>query len=145
MHYGIRNPEMDYEIIKSVPLPEYRSILDSSLKELIAEKKSLDLKIELKKINFNVIHAVNGKQAVEFCRSGEKIDMILMDIKIPVMNGYTATAEILKFMPDVPVIAQTAYTGKEDRNKIFKSGFSDFLEKPITKQQLISVLKKYLK
>ena len=103
------------------------------------------LELILKKHNFRVLHAVNGKQAVEICSSGERIDIVLMDIKMPVMDGFMATAEILKIMPNVPVIAQTAYSDKEDRDKIFNSGFSDFLEKPITTNQLYSTLEKYLK
>ncbi|MBK9392329.1 MAG: response regulator [Bacteroidetes bacterium] len=103
------------------------------------------LELLLRKMDFRVIHAVDGKQAVDICRSGEKIDIILMDLKMPVMDGYAATAEIKKFMPDLAIIAQTAYADMEDKQRVFTSGFSDFIAKPITKSQLYSTLEKHLK
>jgi CheY-like chemotaxis protein len=115
---------------------------------LVAEDDMLSyqlLELLLRKMDFRVIHAVDGKQAVDICRSGEKVDIVLMDIKMPVMDGYTATAEIKKFMPDLAIIAQTAYADMEERHKVFISGFTDFLAKPITKNQLYSILEKYLK
>lgn len=90
------------------------------------------------------MHAINGKEAVDICQSGEKIDLILMDIKMPVMDGYKATAEIKKMRPELPVIAQTAYTDITDRQKAFDSGCDDFLPKPITKASLLEVVEKYL-
>ncbi len=132
---------------ESVSKNELKTRTDRQATILIAEDDNFSyqlLEIYLKKLNFNVLHAVNGKQAVDICSSGKRIDIVLMDIKMPVMDGFTATAEILKVIPDVPVIAQTAYTDNEDINKIFRSGFSDYVEKPITKPQLVSVLEKYL-
>jgi signal transduction histidine kinase/CheY-like chemotaxis protein len=133
---------------ESVSKPELKTGTDSQATILIAEDDNFSyqlLELILRKLNFNILHAVNGKQAVEICSSGERIDIVLMDLKMPVMDGYTAAAEILKFMPEVPIIAQTAYTDNEDINRVFRSGFSDFIEKPVTKNQLISVLEKFLK
>jgi signal transduction histidine kinase len=127
---------------------EYRAGSARQVTILVAEDDAFSynlLELILRKMNFRVIHAADGKQAVDICRSGEKIDIILMDIKMPLMDGYTATAEIKKFMPDLPIIAQTAYADMEDRHKVFMAGFADFLAKPITRAQLFSVLEKYLK
>ncbi|HUX97058.1 MAG TPA: ATP-binding protein [Bacteroidales bacterium] len=102
------------------------------------------LEVMLKDMNINIIHALNGKQALDICSSGEKIDLVLMDIKMPVMDGYMATSEIKKILPDLPVIAQSAYAEMEDKNKAFMAGCSDFIAKPITKTQIKSVIEKYL-
>lgn len=94
--------------------------------------------------NNKIIHAINGKEAVEICKNNEKIDLILMDIKMPVMDGYEAINLIKKEKNDIPVIAQTAYALKKDVNKIMKSGFDDYLPKPIKQKKLIETIKKYL-
>ncbi len=123
---------------------------DSGLKMstiLIAEDDMFSyqlLELLLRKMDFRIIHAVDGKQAVNICRSDEKIDIILMDIKMPVMDGYTAAAEIKKLMPDLPIIAQTAYADFEERQKALTTGFTDFITKPVTKTNLFAVLEKHL-
>lgn len=93
----------------------------------------------------NVLHAWNGKQAVDRVKqSTENIDLILMDIKMPIMDGYEATKEIKILMPDLPIIAQTAFTLNDDRGKSFAAGCVDFITKPIRRRELISVMSKYL-
>jgi hypothetical protein len=83
-----------------------------------------------------VIHAINGIEAVEICRSEKNIDLILMDINMPEMDGYTAVRHIREFLPDIKIIAQTAFT--DDKMAALKSGCSDFISKPFTREQLIS-------
>ncbi|MCD4773044.1 MAG: response regulator [Bacteroidales bacterium] len=85
----------------------------------------------------NVIRGVNGKETVEkFKENKEKIDLILMDIKMPVMNGYEATKEI-RIISDIPVIALSAYTSAEDKEEAIDCGCNDFIEKPIRRPVLL--------
>jgi two-component system, cell cycle response regulator DivK len=83
-----------------------------------------------------VLRAPNGKEAVEVCEIDAKIDIVLMDLQMPVMNGYEATRRIKKFRPDLPVIAQTAYVQSEDRAHAVAAGCDDFIAKPIHSEEL---------
>ena len=96
----------------------------------------------LKKTKAKVIRAIDGRVAVELFRAKEKFDIVLMDIKMPVVNGYDATILIKKIIPEQIVIAQTAYARNQDKAK--KSGFNDYLIKPIKPEILLSTIAKYL-
>ena len=91
-----------------------------------------------------ILQTINGKEAVEICKSNHNIDLVLMDIELPGMNGYQATELIKKHRKDLPVISQTAYAMAEDAFKSIKAGCDDHLVKPISKETLLSVLSKYL-
>tara|TARA_R110002050_G_scaffold176775_1_gene309784 strand:+ start:50482 stop:50841 length:360 start_codon:yes stop_codon:yes gene_type:complete len=91
-----------------------------------------------------VIHAFNGQDAIDHCRNNASIKIVLMDIGIPIKNGYEATMEIKEFRPQLPIIAQTAYNTSEDRERIADAGCDDFISKPINYPELIIVLKKNL-
>ncbi len=110
------------------------------------EANYLYLKILLEGLDLNIaiLHAKNGKEAVEMCKANPKIDFVLMDLKMPVMNGYEATKQIKKIRPGLPVVAQTAYSTTEDKNKAISAGCDDFIPKPISKEVLISMINKYL-
>lgn len=95
----------------------------------------------LKKQNYKIIHASNGKEAVEICRT-TVIDLVFMDIKMPVMDGYTAARLIHEFNPGQKIVAQTAYEG--DRNIAKQNGCIDFIAKPFTRQHLLSVIKAHI-
>jgi PAS domain S-box-containing protein len=92
--------------------------------------------------NVEVLHAYNGKEAVEKCLSSENIDLVLMDIKMPVMDGYTAVKLIRENNNNVPIIAQTAYA--EDRDKAIECGCSGFISKPFDKKNLFRILFEYI-
>ena len=92
--------------------------------------------------NVEIIHAINGKEAVEKSRTEEKIDLILMDIKMPVMDGYTAVRLIREKNADIPIIAQTAYA--DDRDKAIECGCSGFISKPFDKKGLFKVLSEFI-
>lgn len=101
---------------------------------LIAEDEDVNfrfLEAVLEKSQTQILRAKTGKEAVELCKNISKIDLILMDIKMPVMNGFDATIEIKKMRPHLPVIAQTAFSGKEEILKCEQSGCSDTITKPI--------------
>jgi CheY-like chemotaxis protein len=90
-----------------------------------------------------IIHAINGKEAVERCQKDDNIDIILMDIYMPVMNGYEATRQIKSLRPDLPIIAQTAYAMSEDRKRAIESGCNDFIAKPIGREELLFKIDKF--
>jgi PAS domain S-box-containing protein len=92
--------------------------------------------------NAEVLHAYNGKEAVEKCLSAGNIDLILMDIKMPVMDGYTAVKLIREKNAEVPIIAQTAYA--DDREKEMECGCSGFISKPFDRKSLFKVLSEFI-
>lgn len=87
-----------------------------------------------------IINAVDGQEAVEKVRNISDIELILMDIQLPVMDGYKATELIREFRKDIIIIAQTAYGLLGDKEKIVASGFDDFIIKPILAKNLIEKL-----
>jgi len=99
----------------------------------------------LEKYDITVIHAENGEQAVEFVKNTPDIDLILMDIRMPVMDGIEATKLIKQIEPDLPIIAQTAYTFSEEKNKIMSSGCNGYLAKPLDSVKLNALIDRYLK
>lgn len=98
----------------------------------------------LKKMNSEIIRANNGLKAVELAKEDASIDLILMDIELPVLDGYKATQEIKKFRPELPIIAQTAFAMMGERERSREAGCNDYIAKPIRKEELISTLRKYL-
>jgi CheY-like chemotaxis protein len=114
---------------------------------LIAEDEDINyfyLSELLESTEINLIHAKNGKEALEKVATESAIDLILMDIRMPVMNGYEATKEIKK-MKSIPVIAQTAFAFTEDKDKALSAGCDDYLAKPITRQSLYEVLNNHFR
>ncbi len=102
------------------------------------------LKSILEKTNAQILHSSNGKDAVELCHNNPEINAVLMDIQLPIMNGYDATRKIKQNRKDLPVIAQTAHALAEDEVKSKKAGCDDYLVKPIQRDKLFAVLSKYL-
>ncbi|MFA6769694.1 MAG: response regulator [Bacteroidales bacterium] len=112
---------------------------------LIAEdldSNFLFLKIVLSK-QYNIIWAKNGAEAVELFKKYNP-DLVLMDIKMPVMNGLDSTEAIRNISDTVPIIAQTANAFESDHQKARKAGCSDIITKPIKIVHLIDMVKKYL-
>jgi two-component system, cell cycle response regulator DivK len=100
----------------------------------------LVLKKMMERMGLNVIPAVNGQEAVNICKKNRNIDLIMLDIKMPVMDGYDALKEIRKILPDIKIIAETAYALTGDKRKILEAGFNGYLPKPITQESLEEVL-----
>jgi len=114
---------------------------------LIAEDDNINFILfekimKLKK--YEIIRAVNGKEAVEICLGNPNIDLILMDIKMPIMNGFEALELIKPIRPNLPIIAQTAYSSSEDQDKIFAAGFSNYITKPLNRERLFELIHQYL-
>jgi CheY-like chemotaxis protein len=101
-------------------------------------KATLNYQILSFRVKCRSIHAYNGKEAVEKCLSTGKIDLILMDIKMPVMDGYTAVKLIREKNDSVPIIAQTAYA--DDKEKAIECGCSGFISKPLIKKVSLKFL-----
>ncbi|SDW75087.1 PAS domain S-box-containing protein [Lutibacter oricola] len=99
---------------------------------------------ETDSVNFDLIHAINGQESVDICKQNSNIDLVLMDIKMPIMNGYEATEKIKTIHPKLPVIAQTAYSTEQDKELALKHGCNDFISKPIKKDKLEHIIFKYL-
>ncbi|HOZ14962.1 MAG TPA: ATP-binding protein [Tenuifilaceae bacterium] len=113
---------------------------------LVAEDEEFNylfIKELLKNIQVQTLYARNGVQAVEICRQNSDIDLVLMDIKMPIMNGFEAAQEIFKFRPSIKIIAQTAFAMAEDKERALSLGFIDYISKPFNEQQLISLIEKH--
>jgi CheY-like chemotaxis protein len=94
--------------------------------------------------NYTLIHAKNGLEAVRLFKENPDIALVLMDIKMPQMDGATATKIIKGINPIIPVIAQTAYALEQEKREFLKSGFDEYLVKPIKESVLMEILHKYL-
>ncbi len=94
--------------------------------------------------NINIIHAINGKEAVNIFKNNKDIDLILMDIKMPVLSGLDATKIIRQVDKTIPIIAQTAYSTYEEIEKVLNVGCNSLISKPISEKDLNRVLNKYL-
>ena len=109
------------------------------------ESNFLYLKAVLSKLNANVFWAKNGIEVLDICAKEEIIDLVLMDLQMPEMNGYEATQILKKKYPDLPVIAQTAFAMSDDREKALDAGCDDYLAKPIKSKDLLQIAEKFLK
>jgi signal transduction histidine kinase/CheY-like chemotaxis protein len=94
--------------------------------------------------DFLIHRAENGKKAVEICQGNDKIDLVLMDIKMPIMDGYEATKLIKKLRPNLPVVAQTAYSTEDDIQKAIAAGCDDFIAKPVDTSLLNHILSRFI-
>jgi signal transduction histidine kinase/ligand-binding sensor domain-containing protein/CheY-like chemotaxis protein len=126
------------------------------------DKKNIDLKniniliVEDEKNNFlylegllkrtyaNIKWAKDGKEAVSLATNNSRFDIILMDIKMPVLNGFEATRQIKEIYPDQVIIAQTAFAKVDDEKLIRDAGFDDYIAKPINPSQLFSIINNYI-
>jgi PAS domain S-box-containing protein len=114
---------------------------------LIAEDETSNyelLSAYLSDFDLTIIHATDGLQAVEACKDNPSISLVLMDVKMPRMDGYEAARQIKKFRPQLPVIIQSAYVFQDKRGKSISSYFDGFIEKPINRDVLLENLYKHL-
>lgn len=91
----------------------------------------------LKDTEVNIVYAPDGEKAVEICKQNENIDLVLMDIQLPVLDGLEATSQIKEFRPNLPIIAQTANAMEEDKPNILAAGCDDYIAKPIDRTDLL--------
>ena len=109
------------------------------------EENNFELtKVILSMYDVEILHAWDGQQALEMARDNPDIDLVLMDIKMPVMNGYDSTREIKKLRPKLPVVALTAYALPGDREKALGAGCDDYMSKPVSLKEFLTIVKKHL-
>ncbi|MEA3443528.1 MAG: response regulator, partial [Bacteroidota bacterium] len=101
------------------------------------------IKSFLRKTKADLIWAKDGKEAVELCKK-QKVDIVVMDIQMPVLNGFEAMKEIKNFNKDMPIIAQTAYAMVDDRPKILAEGFDEYISKPIKVSIFLAIIDGFL-
>jgi PAS domain S-box-containing protein len=137
----------DIKIIATAQIEKALINIDSlGLKILIAEDDETSgqlISITVNKICKELLRARTGSEAVEICNMNSDIDLILMDIQMPDMNGYEATRQIRQFNKDVIIIAQTAFGLFGDREKTIAAGCNDYIAKPINKAVLLALIHKY--
>ncbi|MFA5972404.1 MAG: ATP-binding protein [Lentimicrobiaceae bacterium] len=97
----------------------------------------------LRKTGVKILWAQNGREAVEHVKTNHDIDIVLMDMHMPIMNGYEASGLISSLRPGLPIIAQTAFVLPDDVKKCYASGCTGYLAKPIRKEQLLGTLSEY--
>lgn len=115
---------------------------------LIAEDDELNflyLFEALSKYNFRLTRAKNGKEVLDILGQDNQVKIVLMDIKMPVMNGYESFQILQQQYPQLPVIAQTAYALHEDEERIKKAGFHGFISKPINLTELVNMMNRLIK
>jgi len=121
-------------------------MIDCKKKVLVAEDEELNYLFiyELLSIlNVEIIHARNGKEAVELYLKTQP-DLILMDIKMPILDGYEAVSAIRKLNNKVPIIVQTAYALVGEKEKAIESGCNDYISKPIDSDRLLEIVGSHL-
>lgn len=119
----------------------------SGKKILVAEDEEtnfLFLKALLRKTNVTLEWVKTGLKAIEYVKEHNDTDLILMDMRMPDMDGLTASVEIKKMAPDVIIIAQTAYALAGEREKILDAGCDDYVSKPISGRQLLEMINGYI-
>lgn len=114
---------------------------------LIAEDEAVSrflFEKALKKTKANLFFVKNGKEAVEMVKENSEIDAVIMDIRLPLMDGLEATAKIKELIPEMPVIIQSAYAMQSTREEALESGCDDFITKPIKVETLLAILHRHL-
>lgn len=114
---------------------------------VIAEDEQINylfLKAVLKPTKAKIIWTKTGRETIDICLS-EKVDLVLMDIKMPDLNGLEATIEIKKVLPKLPIVAQTAYAMEEDEEASIEAGCDDYISKPIRPEHLLTIMTKHLR
>ncbi len=135
-------------IVKSEVLTPAEVVPIKKLKILIAEDNEpseMLLSIAVKKFGNEITSVKTGTEAVAICLNNPNIDLVLMDILMPEMNGYEATRQIRKFNKDIIIIAQTAYALEGDKEKAIAAGCNDYIAKPTKANELKQIIIKYAK
>jgi PAS domain S-box-containing protein len=144
-YFTLPYEKTDKKYISTIPVNKDYNWHNKTI--LIAEDEENNikmLKLVLQKTNVNIIHVQNGENVLRKCKELKEIDLVLMDIKMPKMNGLDATREIRKFNKKLPIIAFTAYAMPADQQNAKEAGCTDFIAKPIKKDLLLGKLDYFL-
>ncbi len=138
------------DAVKGIEKPPEQEVVEKEAVDrplvLIAEDDESSfsfMEIVLQREGCTILYAKNGLEAVELCKANPGIHLVLMDIKMPVMNGLEATRQIREFNGEVPIIAVTAYIRSGEEHLIRKAGCTEYHQKPFSQDQLLGVLKKH--
>jgi signal transduction histidine kinase len=138
LHNAVENPvTVSFRLKINPDVPPFFLIVEDD------DPQRLYMESVLKDYASMIYLASNGKDAVEICRNHPEITIVLMDIKMPVMNGFDATREIKSFRNELPIIAITAYALREDEKRALDAGCDDYLSKPSSKEVFLKKLMKY--
>jgi len=130
---------------KDVNISETKA--DTKKTILIAEDDETSfnlLKIFLKNMDYDILRAKTGQEAVDICEMRNDVNFIFMDVKLPELNGFEATKLIKQFHPNIKIVALTAYAFKDDKINAMNSGCDDYLAKPVDKAVILECLDKYI-
>lgn len=133
--------------VEKTELSPIQPEVDSIPLILVAEDDDFNYKyldIILKRAGYDVIRAANGLEAIDICHNIPNVNIILMDMRMPKMGGLEATREIRKFLPDMPIVALTAYVSPADENEASSAGCNEFLSKPVNRPKLLMLLRTIL-
>jgi signal transduction histidine kinase len=129
-------------------LPIINNVITSHKRILIAEDDEINYLLITKMLapytNLELIRAKNGKEAVDIFTKDKFFDLIFLDIKMPIMNGFEAFEHISNTKTTIPIIAQTAFSSSDDIEIINKTGFTDYILKPINREKLFTIINKYI-
>ncbi|MCX6283925.1 MAG: ATP-binding protein, partial [Bacteroidetes bacterium] len=127
-------------------MPEYSGVLANKTVLVVEDEESNYFLLEriLRRTAANVLWAKNGIDAIEMAEKGN-IDLVLMDVRMPVMDGYEATGEIRKFNKTIPIIAQTAYALKGEKERSTAAGCDGYISKPIDPKEFLETIIRFIK
>jgi len=138
-------PEETKKIIQpSVDISDHSQV---KLNVLVAEDDYANYQLIaalLRRTDINIIHVINGKDALDACKTNESINLVLMDLKMPVMDGFEATKAIKVIRPELPIVAVTAFVSESDRNEALANGCSDYITKPFTRELFNQIIVKHI-
>jgi len=126
----------------ALSLPDYSPYHFLVVEDTASNKQLIDT--FLSHTGANLTYAFTGLEAIEAVQEAQKIDLVLMDIRLPEMNGLTATRIIKQMRPGLPILAQTAYAMESDRQACLGAGCDEFLSKPYRKADLIAIINQLL-
>lgn len=110
---------------------------------LVVEDNQISFKLMnavLTQVKTNVVHAVNGKEAIDLCDSGQHFDLVLMDMQMPEVDGLEATRIIKQMKPELPIVATTASTYDENAQACMDAGCDGYLAKPLKFQKMFELM-----
>jgi PAS domain S-box-containing protein len=145
-YFTIPYKTVDQTKVSNIKGNDFGGNLDGFTILIVEDEESNSEYIEEVLLQYKIVqlYAKDGKQAVQMFKENPNIDLVLMDIKLPKMNGFEATKRIKEINPNIPIIAQTAYAMLGDKEKALEAGCNDYISKPIIEEKLIDLLEKYL-
>lgn len=108
------------------------------------EANTIYMSYILSRLDTEVVYASTGREAINFCMANPEISLVLMDIRMPELDGLEATRQIRAFRPDLPIVALTAFGFHWNKAEVFEAGCTTYLSKPVTMSQIKSLLDTYI-